>query len=416
MTTFKVDIKIVLLICLVFVSFLADQTFGHPVAVVKPLQTIFNVLAYGAKPDGKTDSTNAFQAAWEATCKHPEPARLVIPGGVFLVRQVKFEGPCNNKSPIYIQLRGIVKASIDTSTYTEPEWITFEKIVGLNLNGGGTFDGQGPAVWPKHDCMSQAKCASRAINLKFRNITNARIGRITSKDPKGFHMCINGCNNFRAKALEITAPGDSPNTDGIHVSHSNDVTIAKSVISTGDDCISIIQGVNRIKIADVVCGPGHGISVGSLGKYKNEEDVHDVLVKNCTLIGTKNGVRIKTWPDSPPSAATNITFTNIKMENVTNPIIIDQNYCASAKSCRGNKASNVKISQVKFNNIRGTTPTECAVKMHCSPSFPCQNVQVSDINLKYVPVGPTNILARAISECANIRVAVAGFVIPPLCK
>lgn len=68
-------------------------------------------------------------------------------------------------------------------------------------------------------------------------------------------------------------------------------------------------------------------SVGSLGKYMNEEDVSGVSVRNCTVSGTTNGVRIKTWPGSPPSQASNFTFEDIIMHNVSNPIIIDQHYC-----------------------------------------------------------------------------------------
>lgn len=67
-------------------------------------------------------------------------------------------------------------------------------------------------------------------------------------------------------------------------------------------------------------------SIGSLGKYKNEADVKDVTISDCTLFNTTNGLRIKTWADSPPSAASSITFKDIIMKSVKNPIIIDQKY------------------------------------------------------------------------------------------
>jgi polygalacturonase len=40
------------------------------------------------------------------------------------------------------------------------------------------------------------------------------------------------------------------------------------------------------------------ISVGSLGKNRDNEEVYDVYVRNCTFIGTTNGGRIKTVPVS----------------------------------------------------------------------------------------------------------------------
>lgn len=67
--------------------------------------------------------------------------------------------------------------------------------------------------------------------------------------------------------------------------------------------------------------------MGSLGKEDGEEDVWGLVIKNCTVKGTTNGVRIKTWPGSPPSRASNITFQDITMDDVANPIIIDQQYC-----------------------------------------------------------------------------------------
>lgn len=52
-----------------------------------------------------------------------------------------------------------------------------------------------------------------------------------------------------------------------------------------------------------------------------------IRVENCTINGTQNGVRVKTWPGDRASNATNLTFQNIVMFNVSNPIIIDQQYC-----------------------------------------------------------------------------------------
>lgn len=71
------------------------------------------------------------------------------------------------------------------------------------------------------------------------------------------------------------------------------------------------------------------ISIGSLGKDGSEDHVFDVTVTGARLNGTMYGVRIKTWPGGS-GYATNITFQNIQMDNVTNPIIIDQNYCDTA--------------------------------------------------------------------------------------
>lgn len=125
----------------------------------------------------------------------------------------------------------------------------------------------------------------------------------------------------------MKAPENSPNTDGIHIGRSKQIYITDSIIQTGDDCISIGDGVEEIHVKNVVCGPGHGISVGSLGKNQNEEPVTGIYIENCTLINTMNGIRVKTWPNSFQTIVSDMHVKDIHVQNVSNPIIIDQNYC-----------------------------------------------------------------------------------------
>lgn len=133
--------------------------------------------------------------------------------------------------------------------------------------------------------------------------------------------------------IRLSAPGDSPNTDGIKIGSSQSIRISRARISTGDDCIAMLSGTKKVHISEVVCGPGHGISVGSLGQHGDEEGVSGVVVKNCTFRGTSNGVRIKTWASPAVSEASNFLYENIFMDHVLYPIVIDQEYCPHRASC-----------------------------------------------------------------------------------
>ena len=108
---------------------------------------------------------------------------------------------------------------------------------------------------------------------------------------------------------------------------SSQITITNADIGTGDDCISFGDGTQDITVNQVSCGRGHGISVGSPGRYQNEEPVSGFRVTGATLSNTDNGVRIKTWPASASGVASDIHFEDVVMNNVANPVMIDQNYC-----------------------------------------------------------------------------------------
>lgn len=92
-----------------------------------------------------------------------------------------------------------------------------------------------------------------------------------------------------------------------------------------------------------------------------------------------NGVRIKTWQGGS-GAVSGITFSNIHMDNVRNPIIIDQFYCL-AKECT-NQTSAVFVSDILYENIKGTYNIRSPpIHFACSDSVPCTNLTLSDVEL-----------------------------------
>lgn len=68
--------------------------------------------------------------------------------------------------------------------------------------------------------------------------------------------------------------------------------------------------------------------------------------------------------------------------------------------------SRVKISNVHYINIRGTSSSAVAVDFRCSPQFPCDNVHLYNVDLKHIGRGP------ATATCSNARVGLGGVVNP----
>ncbi|XP_050245962.1 exopolygalacturonase-like [Quercus robur] len=365
---------------------------------------VFDVKSYGAKPNG--DITQALTQAWKAACA-VAGSKVVISTGAYKLGLVTLLGPC--KGAIEFNLQGTLQSPSDIESFKGKDaWVIFDTIDSLTVSGGGVFDGQGQMAWQKNNCAKKYNCDTLPSNIRFNFITNSIVQDITSKDSKFFHIHLLGCKNLQFQHVTITAPADSPNTDGIHIGRSSQINITNANIGTGDDCISIGDGTQDITINQVTCGPGHGISIGSLGRYENEQPVSGIRVIGSILSNTENGVRIKTWPASPAGTASDMHFENIIMKNVANPILIDQNYCPNSQ-CSNESPSKVKISNVSFKDIRGTSSTQEAVKLICSKSVPCQQVVVTDIDLAYKEGGSVT------STCVNVQPTVSGKQNPPAC-
>uniref|UniRef100_A0A6N2K8K0 Polygalacturonase n=1 Tax=Salix viminalis TaxID=40686 RepID=A0A6N2K8K0_SALVM len=364
----------------------------------------YSVLSYGAKPDGRTDSTKAFAAAWSRACASTKPATISVLEKV-LFRSSEVSGSLQEHA-ILLRIDGTLVAPSDYKVIGHAKnWLIFENVNGVTVSGG-TLDGQGAALW---SCKNSGKgsCPRGAKSLEFSKSNNIAITGLTSLNSQLFHIVINGCQNVKMQAVKVSAAGNSPNTDGIHVQSSTGVTILDSRIGTGDDCVSIGPGTSNLWIENVACGPGHGISIGSLGKESQEAGVQNVTVKTTTFTGTQNGLRIKSWGRPSNGFARDILFRHAVMNNVQNPILIDQNYCPGEKNCPG-QDSGVRISGVSYQDIHGSSATEVAVKFDCSKKYPCTGIKLQDVRLTY-----KNQPAEA--SCSNTGGVASGLVQPTSC-
>ncbi|KAG5043348.1 hypothetical protein JHK87_007263 [Glycine soja] len=238
------------------------------------------------------------------------------------------------------EISGTLEASDDPSDYEDDRrhWLVFDNVKKLFVYGGGTIDGNGK-IWWKNSCKRNKKRA-----LTFYNCEDLTVENLSIENAQQIHVSFQDSVNIKVSGLTVTAPEDSPNTDGIHVTNTQNIQISSSVIGTGDDCISIVHGSKDVEATDITCGPGHGISIGSLGSGKSKEFVSGIRVNRAKIFGTKNGVRIKTWQLSKKSA--------------------------------------IQIKNVLYQNITGTSASDIAVKFDCSDKFPCEEIVLQNIDLE----------------------------------
>uniref|UniRef100_A0ACD6A6H8 Uncharacterized protein n=1 Tax=Avena sativa TaxID=4498 RepID=A0ACD6A6H8_AVESA len=375
-------------------------------------QNVFVLDNYGARSDGQRDDTQALAKAWNAACSSSRPAALLIPKGKsYLLNPISLSGPC--KSTVVLMAKGTLVAPPSRSAWSEDNrshWITVQGVTGLTVTGGGTINGNGD-IWWKNSCKTNKAlpCTTAPTALTFHLCNNLKVENLKIVNSQQMHLSVEDCTNVQLARLSITAPGTSPNTDGIHVTRSKNVQVSDCVIKTGDDCMSIEDGTHDLHVTKVVCGPGHGISIGSLGDDDSRAEVSGILIDSVQLYGTTNGARIKTWQGGS-GYAKDITFQNMIMDNVQNPIIIDQNYCDSAKPCKKQESA-VQISNVVFKNIRGTTISKDAIKLTCSNDASCSGIVLENIDLK-MQDGKGDVQ----STCQNANWRKAGTVIPQPCE
>ncbi|XP_057528741.1 polygalacturonase At1g48100-like [Amaranthus tricolor] len=367
--------------------------------------SVFSVLDYGAKGDGSSDDTEAFEATWTEACKVQSSTMLIPSGYQFLVGPITFSGPYCQKNIIF-QLDGTIIAPTSPTAWKSNLlwWMDFTKLVGITIQGRGVIDGSGSAWWtdapydledhhelqiiindtilekppmPLRSELSGKMPNVKPTALRFYGSINVTVTGITIQNSPQCHLKFDNCIGVMVYSVSVSSPGDSPNTDGIHLQNSKDVLIHSSSLACGDDCISIQTGCSNVYIHSVNCGPGHGISIGSLGRYDSKACVSNITVRDVNIQGTMTGVRIKTWQGGSGSVQ-GITFSNIQVSEVQLPIVIDQYYCD--KSTCKNASAAVAVSGVTYQNIKGTYTVK-PVHLACSDELPCTDITLNTIQL-----------------------------------
>ena len=220
----------------------SSKADGSPkISTARPEATsvVFSIDNYGARGDEKHDDTQALAKAWNAACSSSRPAVLLVPKGKsYLLKSTTLSGPC--KSTVVFMVKGTLVAPPSRSGWSEDNirhWIMFQGVSGLTVTGGGTINGKGE-IWWKNSCKTNKDlpCTEAPTALTFHVCDNLKVENLKIVDSQQIHMSIEDCTNVRlTSCLTITAPGTSPNTDGIHITRSKDVQVRDCVIKTGDD-------------------------------------------------------------------------------------------------------------------------------------------------------------------------------------
>lgn len=135
------------------------------------------------------------------------------------------------------------------------------------------------------------------------------------------------------KNIRIMNPSEAPNTDGMDIESSKNVTIEGCFVNVGDDGIALksgsgIDGIKdgvpaekvRVRGCTVLSAHG-GVVIGS----ETAGGIKDITVENCIFDGTDRGVRIKTRRGRG-GIIHDLSFKNIVMKDNLCPFVINMYY------------------------------------------------------------------------------------------
>lgn len=236
--------------------------------------------------------------------------------------------------------------------------ITIKNATDSGIYGEGTIDGQGGVelsdkgtTWWQlaADAKVQKKKQNAPRLVQIDNSQNITLHKITLKNSPNFHVVFKKGNGLTAWGVTIDTPATARNTDGIDPISSQNVTVANSNISTGDDNVAVKanpgSGSSRnMSFLNNTFGVGHGMSIGS----ETQDGVYDIHVNTLTMNGTTNGLRIKSDKSASGEVA-RVYYDHVTMTDVKNQIVMDTVYENKSGTTQAN------WHDIVYNDITSTT-------------------------------------------------------------
>ncbi|GAU50619.1 hypothetical protein TSUD_290740 [Trifolium subterraneum] len=290
----------------------------HEYPAINCRKHIAYLTDFGAVGDGKTSNTKAFEYAIRNLSQYANDggALLVVPPGKWLTGSFNL----TSHFTLFLQNHAVILGSQD-----ESEWPSFPAlpsygkgrdatdgrfsslIFGTNLTDvvitgfNGTIDGQGSYWWNKFHKDELKLTRPYLIEIMFSN--QIQISNLTLINSPSWFVHPIYSSDIIIHGLNIIAPIDSPNTDGINPDSCTNVKIEDCQITSGDDCVAIKSGWDdygikfgmpsqHIVIRRLKCiSPDSAmIALGS----EMSGGIKDVRIEDLTAINTQSAVRIKT--------------------------------------------------------------------------------------------------------------------------
>ena len=367
----------------------------------------FNVLEYGAVPDGKTMNTTFIQKAIDAANSNGS-GRVIIPTGTFL------SGSIILKSGVELHLKrgAVLLGSTNPDDYIKlRRWKAFviaEGQTNIAVTGHGEINGQGRPLALNIDSLFYAgkidsvdynftegrpKYYLRPQLIEFENCRNIQVRNVTLRNAACWVQTHDFCQNIVIDSVTIYSDAYW-NNDGIDIQDCTNVRITNCNVNAADDGICIKSNYahrvnDSIYISDcTIRSSASAIKLGtrSHGQFTN------IVIRNIKVYDTfRSAIAIE---NVDGGFFDNILVENIEAKNTGNAIFIRLGKRHADKT---GKLQNVVLRNIKvevpferpdyeydmrgpnlpfFHNIIPASITGI-------PGFPVKNVTLENIEIVY---------------------------------
>lgn len=296
----------------------------------------FNILDYGANPDGVTLCTKEIQTAIDAA--HDQGGgRVIIPAGRFLSGSILLKTGIE----LYLHQDAVLLGSTDPAHYIKlSRWkalVMAESVRDISIVGDGTIDGQGRKLALHIDSLFYAgqidsadynfvemrpKYYLRPQLIEFVRVKNINVKNVTLKNAACWVATYDQCENIIIDSVS-TISDAYWNNDGIDISDCRNVRITNCFVNSADDgiclkshspkfiCDSIYianctvrSSASAIKFGTVSHGGFRNIRINNIKVYDTFRSavalecvdggvLEDVIIENVEAVNTGNAIFIR---------------------------------------------------------------------------------------------------------------------------
>jgi polygalacturonase len=368
----------------------------------------YNIIDFGAKPDGKTLCTQAIQNAIDR-CASNGGGTVYFPAGTWLTGTLYLQSHItlwldtgcillgSKEKKDYGHTRKLVGSEGETFSY----WavIAGKNLENIAIRGMGTIDGQGANF--------KYKNGPRPKNIYIENCSDVLIEGIRMRGAGSWMQHYRRCNRLTIRDIAVFYHV-SYNNDGLNIDSCRDVVITGCTIDSDDDAIVLkslsLAPCENVAISDcVVSSHCNSIKMGteSGGGFQN------ITVTNCTICsprfskviyGRQRGLAGVALEIVDGGTLDRVAISNLTIRGVTVPIFMRLGNRARLYEEDQSKPGVGKFSNVIISNIIATECSQIGCSITGLPGHLIENVTLSNIQLGFDGGGTKEDSSRQIPE------------------